>query len=61
MWPMGHMGNKITSNHGSEVKDRKTFEMLQLGALRFSGEKFAISILFHTAKAMLVDKAIITS
>ena len=50
---MGLMG-------GSKEKDRKMFAMLQLGALRFSGENFAVSIFFHIAKAMLVDKAIIT-
>lgn len=58
---MGLIGNKITPNYGSKVKDRKTFEMFQLGGLRFSWENFAISIFFHIAKAMLVDKAIITS
>lgn len=53
---MGLIGNKITPNYGSKVKDRKT-----LGGLRFSWENFAISIFFHIAKAMLADKAIITS
>lgn len=48
---MGLIGNKITPNYGSKVKDRKTFEMLQLGALRFNPRKLCHLHIFSYCKS----------